>query len=69
MTGLLDEGAFGPVFPGQNHGNMCPELEPHNKFHILIQNLKTFKLYPALQSDCRLVMHEQRRTFSPKKQL
>lgn len=36
MTGLLDEGTDGPVFPGQNCGKIGTELEPHNKFHILI---------------------------------
>lgn len=36
MTGLLDEGTDGPVFPGQNRGKLDTELEPHNKFHILI---------------------------------
>lgn len=67
MTGLLDEGTDGPLFPGQNRGKSCTELEPHNTFHIPVWNLKTFKLYPGLQCDCRLVMHEQRRIFSPKK--
>lgn len=36
MTGLLDEGTDGPVFPGQSRGKLDTELEPHNKFHILI---------------------------------
>lgn len=36
MTGLLDEGTDGPVFPGQNRRKLDTELEPHNNFHILI---------------------------------
>lgn len=36
MMGLLDEGADGHLFSGQNHGNFYTDLEPYNKFHILI---------------------------------
>lgn len=36
MMGLLGEGADGHLLSGQNHGNFYTDLEPHNKFYILI---------------------------------
>ena len=66
MMGLLSEGADGHLLSGQNHGNFYTNLESHNTFYILIQNLKVLKLYPGLQSDCGLEMHEQRGDFQPK---
>lgn len=67
VLGLLDEGTDGPLFQGKVVGKICPELEPHDKLYFPAENLKAFKLYPGLQNDCRLEMHEQRRIFSPKK--
>lgn len=67
MMGLLGENADGHLFSGQNHGKFYIDLEPHNKFHVPIQNVKVLKLYPGPQSDCGLEIHELREDFSPKR--